>query len=151
MNQTTLNYKMKTLVFILFITVIATTSCSPKLSPDYNWGNQRWILTELRTVPVQLSGGRKDAFIEFSPAEKRFTGNGGCNRINGDYDLGKKDKISLGQVVSTKMSCEDISFENTFLNTLADVNKYEIQGNALLLKHGRDVILKFEPRSRPNQ
>jgi heat shock protein HslJ len=141
---------MKKLVFILLIAVIATTSCSPKLSPDYNWGNQRWVLTELKTVPVQRSGTRKDAFIEFSPAEKRFTGNGGCNRINGNYEL-TKEKISLGEVISTKMSCEDISFETTFLNTLADVNKYEVQGNALLLKHNRDVILKFESRNRQNQ
>ncbi|MEO8403581.1 MAG: META domain-containing protein [Chitinophagaceae bacterium] len=141
---------MKKLVFILLIAVIATTSCSPKLSPDYNWGNQRWVLTELKSVPVQLSGTRKDAFIEFSPTEKRFTGNGGCNRINGNYEL-RNDKISLGEVISTKMSCEDVSFETTFLNTLADVNKYEVQGNALLLKHNKDVILKFESRNRPNQ
>ena len=93
----------------------ACLDCTPKLSPDSNWTGRRWVLTEMKGVPVQLSGGRRDAYINFEAAEKRFTGNGGCNQLSGNYSLDKKN-IHFGEVISTKMSCEDIQFENTFIS-----------------------------------
>jgi hypothetical protein len=59
---------MKNLLIGLII--ISGFNCSPKLSPDYNWQNKKWVLVELKEVPVQLSGSRRDAFITFSPDEK---------------------------------------------------------------------------------
>jgi heat shock protein HslJ len=124
--------------FVLF-TMAAFLGCSPKLS-DSNWGRSRWVLTEMKGVPVQLSGGRKDAYINFEPREKRFSGNGGCNQISGNYSLDKKN-IHFTEVISTKMSCEDIAFENTFLSTLNNVDRYEVKGDNLLLKRKREVVL----------
>ncbi|HEV8505745.1 MAG TPA: META domain-containing protein, partial [Chitinophagaceae bacterium] len=65
------------------IVLIAGVSCTHKLSPDANWSGRRWVLTEMKGVPVQLSGGRRDAYINFDPGAKTFTGNGGCNQISG--------------------------------------------------------------------
>ena len=124
--------------FVLF-TMAAFLGCSPKLS-DSSWGRSRWVLTEMKGVPVQLSGGRRDAYINFEPREKRFSGNGGCNQISGNYSLDKKN-IHFTEVISTKMSCEDIAFENTFLSTLNNVDRYEVKGDNLLLKRKREVVL----------
>lgn len=135
-------------LFLFVILVSAIISCSPKLAPDSYWGDRRWVLTEMKGVPVQLSGTRRDAFIEFSPSEKRFTGNAGCNRINGEYTLDKKDRIKLSNVISTKMSCDDIAFETSFLSLLNQVDRFKVQDNILLLRDGNDVILKFTPRDR---
>ena len=99
----------------------------------------------MKGVPVQLSGGRRDAYINFEAAEKRFTGNGGCNQVSGNYSLEKKN-IHFGEVISTKMSCEDIQFENTFLSTLNSIDHYEQRGNDLLLKKKKDVLLRFTAR-----
>jgi len=131
-------------LFIVF-TLVACLDCTPKLSPDSNWTGRRWVLTELRGVPVQLSGGRRDAYINFEAAEKRFTGNGGCNQVSGNYSLDKKN-IHFGEVISTKMSCEDIQFENTFISTLNSIDHYEQRGNDLLLKKKKDVLLRFTAR-----
>jgi len=125
-------------VFSLIITA-TFLSCSPKLS-DSRWGRSRWVLTEMKGVPVQLSGGRRDAYINFDPHEKRFSGNGGCNQMSGNYSLDKKN-IHFGEVISTKMSCEDITFENTFLSTLNTVDRFEVKGNDLRLKRNRKVLL----------
>ena len=138
---------MRKLSLLLSVIILAGLSCTPKLSPDAGWANQRWVLIEMKGVPVQLSGSRKDAFLEFSPQDKRFTGNAGCNRISGNYTLEKKNTIKLGEVISTKMSCPDIAFETTFLSTFNDVNRYEQQGSTLSLKDNKEVILKFEQRS----
>jgi len=132
-------------LFIVF-TLVACLECTPKLSPDSNWVGRRWVLTEMKGVPVQLSGGRRDAYINFEAAEKRFTGNGGCNQVSGNYSLDKKN-IHFGEVISTKMSCEDIQFENTFLSTLNSIDHYEQRGDDLLLKKKKDVLLRFTARS----
>ena len=126
----------------LFILIIAVTgiACSPKLSPDATWGRQRWVLVEMKGVPVQQSGGRRDAFINFEVDQKRFRGNGGCNQVNGNYSV-NKNEIHFSEVVSTKMSCEDIEFENTFLSVLGGINRYEVKGNDLLLKRKRETLL----------
>ena len=131
-------------LFILLL-FVASASCTPKLSPDSNWTGRRWVLTEMKGVPVQLSGGRRDAYINFDAGEKRFTGKGGCNQISGTYSLDKKN-IRFGEVISTKMSCPDIEFENTFLSALSSVDHYEQQGNDLLLKKKKDVLLRFTVR-----
>jgi heat shock protein HslJ len=121
-------------------------SCSPKLAPDSNWGYQRWVLIELKEVPVQQSGGARDAFIEFFPSEKRFTGNGGCNRINGNYTIEKRSEIRFTEISSTKMACPDLAFENTFLETLGKVNRFEISDNNMLLKDDNKVLLILQRR-----
>jgi len=123
----------------------ATGSCTHKLSPDANWTGRRWVLTEMKEVPVQLSGGRRDAYIHFDAAAKTFAGNGGCNQISGAYTLDKK-AIHFGEIISTKMTCEDIQFENTFLSTLNSVDHYEQRGNDLLLKRKKEVLLRFTVR-----
>ena len=134
---------MKKGLFIALV-MIAGIGCTPKLSADHDWGNQRWTLIELKGVPVQLSGSRRDAYIEFLTREKRFSGNGGCNSTNGAYILDKKSSIHFTDVISTKMSCPDIAFENTFLATLNKVNRYEINGSTLLLKDGNEILLILE-------
>ncbi|HEY5771955.1 MAG TPA: META domain-containing protein [Chitinophagaceae bacterium] len=131
----------------LFILIIAVSAfkCSPKLSPDAGWGHQQWVLVEMKGVPVQQSGGRKDAHITFDVATKKFSGNGGCNQVNGNYSL-DKNEIRFTEVLSTKMSCSDIEFENTFLSILGSIDKYEIKGNDLLLKKKKEAMLVLRPK-----
>lgn len=131
-------------LLLLFI-AISTVKCTPKLSPDAGWGHQNWVVVEMKGVPVQQSGGRRDAHIVFEVPEKRFTGNGGCNQINGNYTL-DKNEIRFTDVISTKMSCADIEFENTFLSTLSSIDRYEVRGNDLLLKNKRETSLVLRPK-----
>ena len=131
-------------LFILFIAMIAF-ECTPKLSPDAGWARQNWVVVEMKGVPVQQSGGRRDAHIVFEVAEKRFTGNGGCNQINGNYTL-DKNEIKFTDVIATKMACNDIEFENAFLSTLSSIDRYEVNGNDLLLKKRRETLLVLRPK-----
>ena len=126
-------------LFILFIAV-AAFHCSPKLSPDAGWGHQQWVVVEMKGVPVQQSGGRRDAHIDFDVSAKRFSGNGGCNQINGNYSI-DKNTIRFTEVLSTKMSCNDIEFENTFLSILSSIDRYEANGSDLLLKKKKETML----------
>ncbi len=129
----------------LAVIVIMTFKCSPKLSPDSGWGHQEWVVVEMKGVPVQQSGGRRDAQISFDVATKRFSGNGGCNQINGNYSVDKK-MIKFTEVLSTKMSCNDIEFENAFLSTLSTIDHYEVRENDLLLKKDKETRLVLRPK-----
>jgi len=73
----------------------------------------------IKGVPVQLSGTRRDAYLTFMPGEKRFSGNAGCNTINGNYQI-EKTRIHFSEIISTKMSCPDIGFETAFLQTMRE-------------------------------
>jgi heat shock protein HslJ len=99
----------------------------------------------MKGVPVQQSGGRRDAHINFEVTGKRFAGNGGCNDINGNYAV-EKSNIRFTDLVSTKMSCEDIQFENTFLSILSTIDKYEVNGNDLRLKKKGETLLVLRSR-----
>lgn len=130
---------------LIALAAIASLGCSPRISPDSGWGSRRWVLTEMKKVPVQLSGGRRDAYLNFDPYQKRFTGNGGCNQISGTYSLDKKT-IRFGEIISTKMSCENIAFESSFLSILNSIDRYEVKGNDLLLKRKKDILLVLSAR-----
>lgn len=131
-------------LFILIIAVIGF-DCSPKLSPDSGWGHQQWVVVEMKGVPVQQSGGRRDAHITFDVTTKKFSGNGGCNQVNGNYSVDKKE-IRFTEILSTKMSCNDIEFENAFLSILGSIDRYEIRGTDLVLKKKKETMLVLRPK-----
>ena len=134
------NKQKKDMKYVFLIFIITAFKCSPKLSPDSGWGYQQWVVVEMKGVPVQQSGSRRDAHISFDIATKRFSGNGGCNQINGNYSVDKKE-IKFTEVLSTKMSCNDIEFENTFLTTLSSIDHYEMRGSDMLLKKSKETRL----------
>lgn len=119
-------------------------SCSPKLSPDNNWAEGKWILTELKEVPVQISGNDlRDAHIEFSPSSKTYKGFGGCNRIAGNYTI-SSSKINFTATNAKFAGCPDVPFESTFLSLLNDVNKYSLSGDVMTLKNGSKTLMKLQ-------
>lgn len=131
---------------VIGIISLLVIGCSPKISPDAYWGSQRWVLVEMKEVPVQLSGGSRDAFVEFIPSDKRFSGNAGCNRMNGNYAIEKRTRIKFSEVITTKMSCPDIAFETAFLSALNEVNRFESDGSTIRLKDDRKTLLVFQRR-----
>lgn len=135
---------MKKMFFFLAILGICI-SCGSKVYPDANWGNdKKWVVAEIRGVPVQTSGTDKDAHLVFMPADKRYAGTGGCNRISGTYSLEKKDRITFSSPAVTRMACPDLAFESSFLNTLASVDRFSIENGILLLRKGDEIVIKLK-------
>lgn len=119
-------------------------SCSPKLAPDYNWAEGKWILTELKEVPVQISGNdAKDAHLLFLPSSREYRGFGGCNRIAGNYTL-KSYKINFTAAQAKFAGCLDVPFESTFLSLLDEVDRYALNGDIMTLRKGNKVLIKLQ-------
>jgi heat shock protein HslJ len=70
-----------------------------------------------------------------------FTGKGGCNNISGKFVL-KGTGIKFDNIVSTKMSCNNIEQETTFLKLLNErVSAYTVTKDSLLLRDGAANIV----------
>lgn len=134
---------MKNLLYIL--SFFALISCSSKSYPDAKWENKQWTLVEIMGVPVQTSGSVQDANLVFDADDHQISGSGGCNRIFGPYEIGKKNSLRFGDIGATRMACQNTAFENKFLETLKSVRYFQQTGGQLLLKNGeKDIILKLQ-------
>ena len=58
----------------------------------------------------------------------------------------EKRELRFSEVTSTKMSCEDIAFETTFLDLLSKVDRFEQTEGRLELKKKRETLLVLNSR-----
>lgn len=100
---------------------------------------KKWALSEIDGDAVNSTR----AYIEFDGSTKRISGDGGCNRFAGTFEINEA-AIRFSQTMSTKRACVDQGIqriENSFLNRLQQVTEFQIQGDVLSLKaHGRTIL-----------
>ncbi|MEP0862385.1 MAG: META domain-containing protein [Ignavibacterium sp.] len=70
-----------------------------------------WAMEEMTGVELKKENLMKGLpMFEFNLSEMRFSGHAGCNQILGAIDL-KGNKITFGNLISTKMACPDMTVE----------------------------------------
>jgi putative lipoprotein len=124
----------------------AATAAAPATVPAL--GGPEWTLTTLNGQPVAPAEGGHAPNLTFDTAQGRFHGSGGCNRIGGGFQLvGDDGDLDIGQIISTKMACpnEGVPSEQAFLDALAKVDGYAVQGHELRLS-GDGVEMTFRAR-----
>lgn len=137
---------MKQNTFLILAFSLLMTACGPKLTGSSPLFSGSWVLLEMNTVPVQVSGTEKDAQLKFDYKAKQVTGRGGCNSLNGTYEADAK-ALKFGGLATTRMYCEDQRFEDKFLENLRNVRKYGFAGENLVLKDQKDkALLVFKSR-----
>src|SRR5436190_8393271 len=70
--------------------------------PLTSLSGKRWRLTEVNGVAVK----RTKPYIEFDVVAKRFSGDGGCNRIAGAFKVDGRH-IRFSETISTRRACFD--------------------------------------------
>ena len=106
---------------------------------------KKWMLTEVNGAAVSSA----KAYIEFDNSTKRFSGDGGCNRFSGRFEMNGAN-IRFSQTISTKRACLDNQIqqiENDFLSALERVTNFQIQGNYLRLNNAGRSLLAFRSES----
>jgi heat shock protein HslJ len=105
--------------------------------------NKRWKLVRLNGAAVEVSEDFKSyPYITFSAQSDRLTGSGGCNRFGCKYAQ-NDDKLTMTGFASTKMMCrEAMDVEKPFLEGLANVTGYVMDGEdkLWLTKDGKRVM-----------
>jgi heat shock protein HslJ len=102
-----------------------------------------WTLVELMGKPIPDSPSRKEMYLVLQKDQNRVEGNGGCNAFSGTYVL-KNNEISFGPLISTKMFCPGIEFENEYFKALSTANHYYIKNDTLSFTQGKILrVAKF--------
>ena len=102
-----------------------------------------WTLVELMGKPIADTPEHKEMYLILHKDQYRIEGNGGCNAFSGTYAL-KNNEISFGPLVSTKVFCPALEYENEFFKTLSTANHFYIKDDTLSLMQGKILrVAKF--------
>lgn len=113
-------------------------------SSDAPLQETHWKVVELMGKKIPDSATNKEMYIVLRKEQNRVEGNGGCNAIAGSYTLSKNNQIAFSQMISTKMMCPGIKYEDEFLKSLASADHYYLKADTLSLTHGKILqVVKF--------
>lgn len=118
----------------------------PGLSSSSGILNTKWKLTELMGEPVSSNPEGKHPYIHLNPADKSFSGFGGCNMMNGLYEMKAENHIRFMDIASTLKTCPDMNHkELKFFEILSMTEKYAHDGQSLTLhkKNQAAALAKF--------
>ena len=91
--------------------------------------NGEWNIIEVNGSKVAPGESGTLPFIAFDTATGRVSGNSGCNRMMGTFDVNAKPgSLELGAMASTRMMCPDMTTEKNVLSALAQVKGYKKAG-----------------------
>jgi heat shock protein HslJ len=101
-----------------------------------------WVMTHMNGNPVKVPSGLKQPYLEFQSEKNRMMGHSGCNSLQSTYSLFENDSIAFEPIISTRMMCNDMSYEDEFLGNLGNVKYWKVRYNRLELfdASGNEVI-----------
>ena len=102
----------------------------------------KWRLIWLSDKPVADSINGEIPAIQFNKADSSFSGTMGCNRIGAKY-LIKENTIQFSKGFATKMFCQDLWAEDTFLKNMDSINHFSMVGDSLQLLQNEKAIAIF--------
>ena len=125
-------------IILAFFAFIALASCATQVGKS---SKQEVVTNTKWTLADQVSGSKTPTLnIE----DKRISGNGGCNNFFAEATLDANNGTFLvGNVVSTRMACNDLKTEQNFFNLLEQANKYTVKDGYLELYKDNLLLLKF--------
>jgi heat shock protein HslJ len=150
--QRTLFFILITVALSLNISGSSTVSAQakPTMSQEERI-NDSWILKEFdgkEASPVDFPNGMPS--LQFYTSKDKVNGFGGCNRFHAKLSV-KKNKVKIEEIVATKMACPGDG-EEDFLERLAEVKEYRIEGAIMGLKLDGEVLMVFKrfEEKKPN-
>ncbi len=124
------------ITFICVSTVFFLCSCSG--SQNTSLKSTSWQLDSLTETGLLTVNKKPGA--DFS-AEGVVSGFGGCNKYSGGYKS-SAGKLTISNIRSTEMACDNLKIEQVFLSALMQSDSYKISGSKLrLYTKGRVVAV----------
>ncbi|PWV53780.1 META domain-containing protein [Chitinophaga sp. S165] len=126
--------------------VLLANTCNQQKAAKQQIGSiqdKRWSLVNMNGTAQE----RSPIWLEFDTATHRFSGNGGCNKVGGEYEL-DGNEISFGKVMSTRMACMDAQAnerESAFLRMLSDrTYTVKFEGQQIQFRDSGRIAMLFE-------
>ena len=142
---------MKTILkSIICVVILILPGCQKSNHPDSLIGN-KWILLKVvhtdtnleESVPSNLTNMN----IVFNNTHK-LNGVGACNSMTGDYSILSNDSLKIDNLGRTLMYCGNdinMTWEDTFYNSLKNATNFDITGDRLIIKSTSNITLIFKP------
>lgn len=102
-------------------------------------GNWRLTVFPNATKPFAEFFTMKTPELEFNG--QRVTGNTGCNRISGSFDV-DGEGFKFGNLATTKMGCPGYD-ENVYLDALNMTNRFRLNADQLSLFKDSTLLMTF--------
>lgn len=105
---------------------------------------REWRLLEMNGEPARAT----PPTLRLDAAEKRVSGNTGCNSYFGSYEL-SGDSLSFGALASTRRACLDPAAntqEGAYLGALNRTRTWRLDGGALVLSGEEGELARFSPQ-----
>lgn len=112
-------------------TAAAATVQVKQTPPDSTVLEGAWYLQPV--LPSDTATGRRPT-LQLDVKKSRFTGNTGCNNMNGKFWFSASDSsISFSEkLITTKMACPGYN-EKAFLKSLLQVTHFKVQNGVMTL------------------
>jgi heat shock protein HslJ len=106
-----------------------------------------WTVTYVRGANI----GKVEAYLNFDASGERFTGNTGCNIMNGTVRV-QTDRVTFSAIITTKRACmrQTAPVESSVLTALQTATRYKRSSDRLMLYAGNRLVLELKPRSVTN-
>ncbi|HCE56120.1 MAG TPA: hypothetical protein DER05_14455 [Lutibacter sp.] len=105
-----------------------------------------WKLIALNGKKIILDKNQNTApHLMLKNENSRVFGNGGCNDIQGFYELTEGNNIKFSKIGSTKMFCEYMETEQALLQVLENTENYSVEKDTVTLHNASMISLaKFQ-------
>jgi heat shock protein HslJ len=103
-----------------------------------------WSLVELAGEPVEVGTDGIVPSLVLDLEESSVSGSGGVNRLTGSFAL-SEEELRFGPLATTRMAGpeEAMKREHAFLEALARVTSYALDGRTLTLLAGDEPIARL--------
>lgn len=106
--------------------------------------NTYWSLYEMDGKLVETPATEREVYIKLLGKKTQLEGYAGCNIITGNYEL-TKESLTFEATATLRM-CDDMTTENYMFKALNNTNRYELNGEHLLLFNGTYLLAIFEAK-----
>lgn len=132
------------------VEVLVRRVAEPVQRTGRSLAGQLWALQALGGEPATAGADDKPLTIEFEADSMRAAGFSGCNRYTGGYShegvAQHGSPLQLGPMAGTMMACaQGGELEQAYLQMLAKVTAFRLEGDTLSLLAGSAVLATFQP------
>lgn len=129
----------KTVSTLIIITMLTLSACSIIGASQLDLDGSSWELTE-----INGSSPHASSTVTMKFADGQVSGNSTCNTYGGEYNTSRDGSIEFGMMMSTMMACMDpegMEQETTYMQTIAEVETFQVNGSVLTFEDAEGVTL----------
>ena len=104
----------------------------------------QWNLTSIGSHAIAISTGNIPNLLFFPGKINSVSGNTGCNKLKGTFELSNTNFIKFSPLATTKMACAAGNVESEYLDALSKADNWSIVNDQLLLRNGKILLMKFK-------